>query len=125
MAAVPVFVPWHVAARDTIAEWIPAAGQSRKVALVAGSAVAAVLAVITVALATQTDLLLFTTDVAVDRLREIVVSGAGSVIVEDVPDGALAIARERQTIKPGWAKRRMRDEGSSTPKCPASTALKS
>ena len=30
--------------------------------------------------------------------------GSGSVIVEDVPGDALAIARTRQTVKPGWAK---------------------
>jgi bifunctional UDP-N-acetylglucosamine pyrophosphorylase / glucosamine-1-phosphate N-acetyltransferase len=29
---------------------------------------------------------------------------AGSAITEDVPEGALALGRSRQTIKPGWAK---------------------
>lgn len=81
MAEVPVFVPWHVAARDSLSEWIPAAGRSRKVALGAAGAIAAVLAVITVGLATQTDLLVFATDVAVDRIREVTVSGLSNVIV--------------------------------------------
>jgi hypothetical protein len=81
MAEVPVFVPWYVAARDSIAEWIPAAGRSRNVALAAGSAVAAVLALITVALATQTDLLVFAMDILVDRTREVFVTGTGSIIV--------------------------------------------
>ncbi len=31
---------------------------------------------------------------------------AGSVITKDVPDGALALARSQQTIKPGWAAKR-------------------
>jgi len=31
---------------------------------------------------------------------------AGSVITEDVPDDALALGRERQVIKPGWAAKR-------------------
>ena len=31
---------------------------------------------------------------------------AGSSITEDVPDGALAIARSRQETKPGWADKR-------------------
>jgi bifunctional UDP-N-acetylglucosamine pyrophosphorylase / glucosamine-1-phosphate N-acetyltransferase len=35
---------------------------------------------------------------------------AGSTITDDVPDGALAIARARQTTKEGWAARR-REEG--------------
>jgi hypothetical protein len=81
MQRVDPFEPWHVAARDFITEWIPAAGRSRKVALVAGTAMAVVLALITVALATQTDLLTFAADVAVDRVREIAVAGVGTVIV--------------------------------------------
>lgn len=32
--------------------------------------------------------------------------GAGSVITEAVPADALALGRARQTIKPGWAKKR-------------------
>ena len=31
---------------------------------------------------------------------------AGSSIVEDVPEGALGIARGKQTNKPGWAAKR-------------------
>jgi bifunctional UDP-N-acetylglucosamine pyrophosphorylase/glucosamine-1-phosphate N-acetyltransferase len=31
---------------------------------------------------------------------------AGSSITQDVPDGALAIARSRQETKPGWAEKR-------------------
>jgi len=34
---------------------------------------------------------------------------AGSTITEDVPEGALAIARQRQTNKPGWADQRRKD----------------
>lgn len=32
--------------------------------------------------------------------------GAGSVITEEVPPGALALGRERQVVKPGWAGKR-------------------
>jgi bifunctional UDP-N-acetylglucosamine pyrophosphorylase/glucosamine-1-phosphate N-acetyltransferase len=31
--------------------------------------------------------------------------GTGTVVTKDVPAGALAIARAKQTIKEGWAKR--------------------
>ncbi len=34
------------------------------------------------------------------------VTGAGSTITKDVPDGALAVERSRQTVVPGWRKRR-------------------
>jgi len=36
---------------------------------------------------------------------------AGSVITADVPAGALAVARERQTVKPDWARRRFENRG--------------
>jgi bifunctional UDP-N-acetylglucosamine pyrophosphorylase/glucosamine-1-phosphate N-acetyltransferase len=31
--------------------------------------------------------------------------GTGTVVTKDVPAGALAIARAKQTVKEGWAKR--------------------
>ena len=81
MGEVQPFVPWHVAARDAIAELVPAASRSRKVAVVVGAAVAAMLALVTLLLATQIDLLAFTVNVAVDWMRETVVAGVGSLIV--------------------------------------------
>ena len=81
MSEVPVLVPWHVAARNSVAQWLPGAGRSRKIAVIAGSAMAAVLALVTIALATQADLLLFAANVAVDRLREVAVAGVGGVVV--------------------------------------------
>ena len=81
MNKVEVFVPWHMAARDAIAAWVPVAGRNRKVAMVAGTVIAAALTLITLALATQSDLLVFAADVLVDRTREVVVGGVGNVLV--------------------------------------------
>ena len=33
-------------------------------------------------------------------------TAAGSVITEDIPEGAFAVARQRQTVKPGWVQAR-------------------
>jgi bifunctional UDP-N-acetylglucosamine pyrophosphorylase / glucosamine-1-phosphate N-acetyltransferase len=51
--------------------------------------------------------------VAPVRIGEGATVAAGSVITEDVPDGALAIARPRQTVKEGYAERiaARREEG--------------
>jgi bifunctional UDP-N-acetylglucosamine pyrophosphorylase / glucosamine-1-phosphate N-acetyltransferase len=51
--------------------------------------------------------------VAPVRIGEDATVAAGSVITEDVPDGALAIARPRQTVKEGYAERvaARREEG--------------
>lgn len=81
MTKVEVFVPWHVAARDTIASWVPAASRSRKVAIFAAAGIAGVLTLVSLTLATQSDLLVFAADVLVDRTRDLVVGGVGSVVV--------------------------------------------
>ena len=43
------------------------------------------------------------------------VTGAGSVITDDVPPGALGIARERQTNIEGYAQRRAEEPAQDAP----------
>ena len=81
MSQVPVFVPWHVAAREWLAELVPAASRSRKAAIVAAAAISIVLGAVTIALLTQSDLILLASNVAFDRLREILVAGVGGMVV--------------------------------------------
>jgi bifunctional UDP-N-acetylglucosamine pyrophosphorylase / glucosamine-1-phosphate N-acetyltransferase len=38
---------------------------------------------------------------------------AGSCITEDVPEGALALGRSRQTTKPGWVSTRKANKAKS------------
>ena len=45
--------------------------------------------------------------VAPVRVGDDAMTGSGSVITQDVPDGALAIGRARQDTKPGLATRLM------------------
>jgi bifunctional UDP-N-acetylglucosamine pyrophosphorylase/glucosamine-1-phosphate N-acetyltransferase len=52
-----------------------------------------------------------TTLVAPVTLGDRAYTAAGSVVTQDVPDGALAIARERQTNIEGYADRDMEDPG--------------
>jgi hypothetical protein len=81
MSQVPVFVPWHVAAREWVAELVPAAGRSRKAAIGAAVLIAVGLGFITIALVTQSDLILLASNVAIDRMREIAVAGVGGLVV--------------------------------------------
>jgi hypothetical protein len=69
MAQVPVFVPWHVAARDAVGRWIPQARPLRVAALTVGTAVASLLTVATLWLVTQADLLGLVAGLAGERAR--------------------------------------------------------
>jgi hypothetical protein len=75
MAQVPVFVPWHVAARDAVGRWIPQARPLRVAALTMGTALASILTVATIWLVTQGELLAVAAGVAGDRAR-VLVGGA-------------------------------------------------
>jgi dolichol kinase len=72
MAQVPVFIPWHVAARDSLARWAPQARPLRVAALTIGTAVASVLTIATLWLITQGDLLALTAGLAGERIRALV-----------------------------------------------------
>jgi hypothetical protein len=72
MAQVPVFVPWHVAARDFATRWAPETRPLRVAALTVGTAVASVLTILTLWLATQGNLLALTAGLAGERVRGLV-----------------------------------------------------
>lgn len=81
MAQVPVFVPWHVAAREAVTRWVPASRPARVAALAFGTSVTAVLTAGIVWMLTRTDLLLFATGVVGSRIRELVTDGMQSMVV--------------------------------------------
>jgi ABC-type amino acid transport substrate-binding protein len=72
MARVPVFVPWHVAARDTVMQWAPQARPLRLAAMVVGTTVASLLTVATLWLVTQGDLVALAAGLAGERVRGLV-----------------------------------------------------
>lgn len=80
MAQVPVFVPWHVAARDSLQAWTPATRPLRALALAGGSAVAALLTMAALWVATRGDLVSFASAAAGDRLRAAVDAGGREVL---------------------------------------------
>jgi hypothetical protein len=85
MAKVPVFVPWHVAARDAVRdavrEWVPESRPARVVAFGLATSVATVLTVGILWIASQTDLLVFATGIAGSRLRELIVDGSRDALL--------------------------------------------
>jgi hypothetical protein len=79
MAQVPVFVPWHVAVRDSVARWAPQARPLRVAAFTVGTTVASLLTVATLWLLTQGDLLALAAGLAGDRVRELAGEGLRQV----------------------------------------------
>jgi hypothetical protein len=98
MAQVPVFVPWHVAARDSIRGWMPESRPARVAAIALASTVASVLTVGILWIATQTDLLVFATSIAGSRLREMIMEGGRDALLSVFGSQTLALATQAGTL---------------------------
>ena len=98
MAQVPVYVPWHVAARDTIRgtirRWAPASRPARIAAVGLAASVASMLTVAILWIATQTDILVFATGVAGERFRELIVNGGRDAILAVFGPQTVALASQ-------------------------------
>ena len=98
MAQVPVFVPWHVAARDAarsaVQRWMPASRPARLAAFGLATAVASVLTVGILWIATQTDVLVFASGVAGSRAREILFESARELMLAVFGSQTLALASQ-------------------------------
>lgn len=90
MAQVPVFVPAHVAARDSVARWMPQSAPARIAAGVLGTSLAGLLTMALVWVATQGDAALFVGSMLGDRLRGTVAVAARDIAVALLGEGALA-----------------------------------
>jgi len=101
MAQVPVFVPWHVAARDAsraaVQRWMPASRPARVAAIGLATSVASVLTLAILWIATQTDVLSFAAGVAGSRAREILFEGARDAMLALFGSQTLALASQAGT----------------------------
>jgi hypothetical protein len=90
MAQVPVFVPAHVAARDSVARWVPTSPVARIAATVLGTTMAGVLTLALVWLAGRGDAVVFVGGMLSDRMRATIVTAARDLAVGLLGEGALA-----------------------------------
>ena len=81
MSRVPVFEPWHVAARDTVLRWVPSSPTARALAAVMVAIVGTVFTGLTLFVATRGDLLAFVTGVAGESAATAVANAAGDLVV--------------------------------------------
>src|SRR4051812_39254311 len=89
MAQVPVFVPAHVAARDSVAQWVPQSSTARIGAAIAGTSMAGVLTLALVWLAMRGEAVVFVGSLLGDRLRGTVVGAARDLAVSLLGQSAL------------------------------------
>jgi hypothetical protein len=91
MAQVPVFVPWHVGLRQTIARYVP---RSRSARLALGGLATAVASVLTIAIlwvSTQTDVLVVASGAAGDQVRGLVFDAGRAILSTVFGDQMFAI----------------------------------
>jgi hypothetical protein len=81
MAQVPVFVPAHVAARDSLTRWMPQSSTARAAAVALGTSVAGVLTLALVWLAMRGDEVAFVSGLLSDRVRNAASSAARDAVV--------------------------------------------
>ena len=98
MARVPVFVPAHVAARDSVSRWIPQAGAARIAAAAVFASATGILTLAMIWMATQGDAAVFMTQLLGERLRGVVVQGAREVAVTLLGESALAAFQSAGTV---------------------------
>jgi anti-sigma factor RsiW len=98
MAQVPVFVPAHVAARDSVFRWFPKAGPARAAAAIMGTSIAGLLSVAIVWLASRGDAVVFATGLFIGRLQALVLGAARDVVVAVLGESAMAALQAAGTL---------------------------
>lgn len=81
MARVPVFEPWHVAARDAVLRWVPTSPGARALAAVLVALVGTVFTGLTIWIATRGDMLAMITGVVGENAAGTVANAAGNLVV--------------------------------------------
>ena len=81
MALVPVFIPWHVAARDAIARWTPTSPAARAAVAALIAVVGSLVTGLTLWIVTRGDMLAMFTGLLGERASTAVSDAAGSALV--------------------------------------------
>lgn len=90
MAQVPVFVPAHVAARDSVTRWLPQAGAARIAAAIVGTSVAGVLTLAMIWLASRGDAVVFMAGLVTDRFGAMISGAARDLAFALLGESAVA-----------------------------------
>jgi ABC-type molybdate transport system ATPase subunit len=98
MSQVPVFVPWLVTARDTVARWLPQSRSARLAVAALATSAASVLTVTILWIATQTDVLVLASSAAGDQLQNMIYNAGRDVLATVFGDQMFAIIQHTGTV---------------------------
>jgi hypothetical protein len=90
MAQVPVFVPAHVAAQDSLRRWLPQSPAARAAAVAVGTTVAGVVTLAMIWLATRGDAVVFLGGILSERFSTAVAGAARELALALLGESALA-----------------------------------
>jgi hypothetical protein len=93
MSQVQVFEPWHVAALDSVKQWVPSSRSARLVGVGATSVFALVVSVAAVWMAVRLDAFLFFFDLAGQRARSALFDAVGGAIANTFGNAAVDALR--------------------------------
>jgi hypothetical protein len=98
MVQVPVFVPWHVAARDAATRWLPQSRPARVAVGAIATATASVLSLAILWVATQTDVLTIATGAAGDQFRGLLSAATRGLLSTMFGDRMFAVIQRTGTV---------------------------
>ncbi|MEX2152771.1 MAG: hypothetical protein WD825_05480 [Gemmatimonadaceae bacterium] len=81
MGQVPVFVPWHVSARDAALRWMPTSQTARVLVAALVAVVGSLVTGLTLWIATRGDMLALLTGLVGEEARSAATNAAGDVVV--------------------------------------------
>ena len=93
MAGVPVFIPWHVAARDAAERWLPQAPRTRYIVAGLATSVASLVTLAILWVATQTDALVLATGAAGGELRGVAMDAGQRALAAIFGEQALRLVQ--------------------------------
>ncbi|MEP6492346.1 MAG: hypothetical protein ABJF01_06700 [bacterium] len=98
LSQVPVFVPWHVTARDAVAQWLPQSRTARFAVAATATSVASVLTVAILWIVTQTDVVALASGAAGDQVRGLFYDAGRDVLSTVFGDQMFAIIQRTGTV---------------------------
>jgi hypothetical protein len=98
MSQVPVFVPWHVAARDTVVRWLPQSRPARLAVAAMATSAASVLTVAILWIATQADVIALASGVAGGGVERVLWNAGRSILTTVFGDQMFAIIQSTGTV---------------------------